>query len=115
MLTRFPRGSSGSSLFRYWCKSSFGGFAHRLVEDRQSLQRPAAFAAHTAPSGTEQIPSLQFAFPSLASRAHYWTTVGMPSDPAGPAASRMGTSLHFFLLALADHPLEGPAECMLTS
>ena len=69
MLTRFPRGSSGSSLFRYWCKSSCGGFAHRLVEDRQSLQRPAAFAAHTAPSGTEQIPSLQLA--RLASRSRY--------------------------------------------
>lgn len=59
MLTRFPSGSSGSSLFRYWWMSSCGGSAQRFRGDWQSLQRPAALAAQTDPTGTEQMPSLQ--------------------------------------------------------
>ena len=58
-LTRLPSGSTGSSLFRYWCSSSCGGSAQRFLGDTQSLQRPAAFADHVAPRGAEQMLSLQ--------------------------------------------------------
>ena len=66
MLIRFPSGSSRSSLFRYWWMSSCGGSAHRFCGDWQSLQRPAALAAQTDPSGTEQTLSLQQQRPHLA-------------------------------------------------
>lgn len=58
-LTRLPSGSTASSLCRYWCSSSCGGLAQRFSGDMQSLHRPPAFPAHLAPSGTEQMPSLQ--------------------------------------------------------
>ena len=69
MLTRFPSGSTGSSLFRYWWMRSCGGPAQRLCSDWQSLQRPAALAAQAAPSVPEQTLSLQAVYPSLAPRA----------------------------------------------
>ena len=69
MLTRFPSGSTGSSLFRYWWMSSCGGSAHRFCGDWQFLQRPAALAAQTDPNGTEQTLSLQQQCPCIVPQA----------------------------------------------